>query len=179
MKIIEVGLAAFLFLVLSTPPARAGGGGEPQGVDSRESFEMVMKSPADTFIIDVRTRAEYEFVGHPDMANGVPNIPFKFYPSWELNVEFVIKVAERYKPVDTLILICRSGKRAEAAARLLLDSGSTRGAGSTRGTGFKTVYYMTDSFEGPKDARGLRTVSGWKVNGLPYTYELRDDLVYR
>jgi rhodanese-related sulfurtransferase len=85
-------------------------------------------------------------------------------------------VAERYKPDDTLILICRSGKRAKDAARLLLNAG---GAGSTRGTDFKTVYYMTDSFEGPKDARGLRTVSGWKVNGLPYTYELRDDLVYR
>jgi rhodanese-related sulfurtransferase len=164
LKIIEIGLAAFLFLVLSAPSA---GAREPKGVESRESFEMVMKSPADTFIIDVRTRAEYEFVGHPDMANGVANIPYKFYPSWELNVEFVIKVAERYKPGDTLILICRSGKRAEAAARLLLNAG------------FKTVYYMTDSFEGPKDAQGLRTVSGWKVNGLPFTYELRDDLVYR
>ncbi len=178
MRIIEVGLAAFLFLVLSAPSAGAGGGGgggEPKGVDSRESFEMVMKNPADTFIIDVRTRAEYEFVGHPDMPNGVANIPYKFYPSWELNTDFVPKVAERYKPGDTLILICRSGKRAEAAARLLLDAGSTRGTGST----FKTIYYMTDSFEGPKDAQGLRTVSGWKVNGLPFTYELRDDLIYR
>ncbi len=173
MKIIEVGLAAFFFLALSTPPARADGGGhsvpggEPKGVGSRESFEMVMKSPTDTFIIDVRTRAEYEFVGHPDTANGVANIPYKFYPSWELNIDFVPKVAERYKPDDTLIIICRSGKRAKDAARLLLDKG------------FKTVYYMTDSFEGPKDAQGLRTVSGWKVNGLPYTYELRDDLVYK
>ncbi len=179
MRIIEVALAAFLFLVLSAPPAGAGGDGRatgsggPKGVDSRESFEMVMKSPEDTFIIDVRTRAEYEFVGHPDTANGVANIPYKFYPSWELNVDFVSKVAERYKPGDTLILICRSGKRAEDAARLLLGSGSTSGAG------FKAVYYMTDSFEGPKDARGLRTVSGWKVNGLPFTYEMRDDLVYR
>lgn len=180
MKIAELCLAAFLFLVMSAPSAGAGrggggggGGGEPKGVDSRESFEMVMKNPADTFIIDVRTRAEYEFVGHPDMPNGVANIPYKFYPSWELNIDFVPKVKERYRPGDTLILICRSGKRAAAAARLLL------GAGSTRGAGFKTVYYMTDSFEGPKDAQGLRTVSGWKVNGLPYTYELRDDLIYR
>ncbi len=165
MKIIEVGLAAFLLLVLSTPPARAGG--EPKGVGSRESFDMVTKSPTDTFIIDVRTKAEYEFVGHPDTPNGVANIPYKFYPSWELNIDFVSKVKERYKPDDTLILICRSGKRAKDAARLLLDKG------------FKTVYYMADSFEGPKDAQGLRTVSGWKVNGLPYTYELKDDLVYK
>ncbi len=172
MKMLEAGLMAISFLMLTAPWAGAGGGGEPKGVDSRESFEMVMKSPADTFIIDVRTRAEYEFVGHPDTVNGTANIPYKFYPSWELNVDFVSKVAERYKQGDTLILICRSGKRAKAAARLLLDAGSTRGAGFT-------VYYMTDSFEGPKDARGLRTVSGWKVNGLPFTYELRDDLVYR
>ena len=161
---IEIGLAAFFLLASSTLSFGAEG---PLGVESKESYAMVMKSPADTFIIDVRTRAEYEFVGHPDLPNGVPNIPYKFYPSWELNIDFVAMVEERYKLDDKLIIICRRGVRAEAAAWLLLKAG------------FKSVFFMTDSFEGPKGKEGLRNVSGWKVNGLPYTYELRDELIYK
>ena len=160
---LEIGLAACFLLVFSTLSFGVEG---PRGVESKESYKMVTDSPADTFIIDVRTRAEYEFVGHPNLPNGVPNIPYKFYPSWELNVYFVEKVAERYKKDDTLITICRSGVRAEAAAWLLLKAG------------FKSVLFMTDSFEGPKDKYGFRSVSGWKVSGLPYTYELKDELIY-
>lgn len=140
---------------------------DPEGVDSVKAYEMVMKSPSDTFIIDVRTRAEYEFVGHPDLPNGVANIPYKFYPSWKINKDFVRKVAERYRKDDTIITICRSGIRAKDAASRLLEAG------------FKRVLYMTDSFEGKKDALGHRNVDGWKVNGLPYTYELKDELIYK
>jgi rhodanese-related sulfurtransferase len=128
---------------------------------------MVVKSPSNTFIIDVRTRAEYQFVGHPDLSNGAANIPLKFYPSWKTNIDFVKNVEARYKLDDTIITICRSGKRAKTAAKLLLDAG------------FMNVFYMTDSFEGSKDPKGHRTVNGWKVNGLPYTYELKDNLIYK
>jgi hypothetical protein len=38
---------------------------------------------------------------------------------------------------------------------------------------------MKDSFEGAKDKKGHRTVSGWKVNGLPYANKLTDHLVYK
>tara|TARA_Y100000294_G_C8558415_1_gene338058 strand:- start:1515 stop:2018 length:504 start_codon:yes stop_codon:yes gene_type:complete len=145
----------------------AHAGVESQGIDSKESYKRVMDNLTNTFIIDVRTRAEYEFVGHPDMPNGVPNIPYKFYPTWEVNMNFVKKVEERYKKEDTIIIICRSGKRAKAAAKPLKDSG------------FQKVFHMTDSFEGPKDKKGHRTVGGWKVNDLPYTYKLENHLVYR
>ncbi len=161
---IEIGLAACFLLAFSTLSFGAEG---PRPVESQDAYKMVTDSPADTFMIDVRTRAEYEFVGHPNLPNGVPNIPYKFYPLWELNVWFVEKVAERYKLDDTLIIICRSGVRAEAAAWLLLKAG------------FKSVFFMTDSFEGPKDKYGPRNVSGWKLNGLPYTYELKDELIYK
>ena len=69
--------------------------------------------------------------------------------------------------VITLIMLCRSGKRAEKAGQLLLDAG------------FKKVLYMADSFEGSKDEKRHRTVSGWKVNGLPYTYKLDKKLIYK
>lgn len=164
-KISTAILTVFLLLIIFSGPSLAAD--EPKAIDSRESYKMVLKSPSNTFIIDVRTRAEYQFVGHPDLPNGAANIPLKFYPSWETNNDFVKDIQARYKLDDTLITICRSGTRAEAAAKLLI------------GAGFKKVFYMTDSFEGSKDAKGLRTVNGWKVNGLPYTYDLKDDLIYK
>jgi rhodanese-related sulfurtransferase len=142
-------------------------GSELHGINSKKAYNMVMENPSDTFIIDVRTQAEYEFVGHPDLPNGVPNIPLYFYPAWELNKDFVKKVKDRYTEDATLITICRSGSRAQKAAKILLEAG------------FKNVLFMTDSFEGSADKKGHRTVNGWKVNGLPFTYTLNDDLVYK
>lgn len=139
----------------------------PVPITSREAYRMVMGAPAKTFIIDVRTEAEYEFVGHPDLPNGVPNIPFAFYPSWQRNPRFVEDVGARFPDRSvTLITICRSGKRALDAAALLT------------GAGYRSVYYMTDSFEGAADDRGHRTIDGWKNNGLPYTYKLDRSLTY-
>ncbi|MBE9528131.1 MAG: hypothetical protein IME99_02700 [Proteobacteria bacterium] len=167
MKKLNIGFLALslVLLIFSTSSLAASG---PKPIDSLKSYDIVKTSPSDTFIIDVRTRAEYQFVGHPDLPSGVPNIPLKFYPSWEINKNFVKDVKARYKKDDTIITLCRSGVRAEVAAKLLLDAG------------FIKVFYMTDSFEGAKtDVDGHRTVEGWKVNGLPYTYELKGDLVYK
>jgi rhodanese-related sulfurtransferase len=126
-----------------------------------------MANLAVTFIVDVRSRTEYEFIGHPDILNGVPNIPLLFYPGWKTNRDFVRKVEERYQKEDTLIMMCRSGKRAEFAAKILKDAG------------FENVIYMNDSFERPKDKNGHRTIGGWKVSGLPYTHKLDQNLVYK
>jgi rhodanese-related sulfurtransferase len=163
MKAATILLAAFMTLFMVTTTSAK----EPEGIDSKEAYAMVTASPANTFIVDVRTVAEYTFVGHPDMPNGVANIPLKFFPSWETNKEFVPKVARRYKMSDTLIIICRSGGRAKAAADLL------------RIAGFNKTLYMTDSFEGALDEAGHRTIDGWKTNNLPYTYELKEELLYR
>ena len=165
MTIAKRGLFFTVAILLIQSLAFAGV--EPAGIDSKEAYNMVMENPKDTFIVDVRTRAEYEFVGHPDLPNGVPNIPLKFYPGWKMNANFVKNVEVHYSKDVTLIMLCRSGKRAEKAVNMLLDGG------------FKNVLYMTDSFEGAKDEKGHRTVSGWKVNGLPYTYSLDKELLYK
>ncbi|MCK4649329.1 hypothetical protein KAT51_07380, partial [bacterium] len=41
-----------------------------------EAYQMLKEDPKHTFLIDCRTMAEYEFVGHPTMAC---NIPYKFW----------------------------------------------------------------------------------------------------
>lgn len=139
----------------------------PKAIDSNQAYNMVMASPSNTFIIDVRTRAEYEFVGHPDLPNGVPNIPLIFYDQWRPNENFVADVEERFSKENTLLIICRSGHRAETAAWQLLKAG------------FTGLFFITDSFEGSLDQDGHREKGGWKNNGLPYTYYLDSGLIYK
>lgn len=139
----------------------------PKAIDSSEAYRSVQASPANTFIIDVRTKAEYEFVGHPDLPGGVPNIPLVFYDGWRPNENFVADVEERYSKDDSLLIICRSGHRAETAAWMLVKEG------------FTSLCFITDSFEGALDKDGHRLIDGWKNNGLPYTYYLDDGLIYK
>jgi hypothetical protein len=44
--------------------------GSVKSISSDEAFEMV--SRPETFLIDVRSVAEYVFVGHPEMAYNIP-----------------------------------------------------------------------------------------------------------
>jgi rhodanese-related sulfurtransferase len=155
---------------MAAAPPSYGAGALP--IEATKAYEMVTANPGNTFILDVRTRAEYEFVGHPDVPGGAANIPLIFYSAspgepWKRNNNFVSDVLKRYEKSLAIIIICRSGPRAKAAARLLTEAG------------FGSVYYMTDSFEGPKDENGHRTIGGWKTNGLPYTYRLDKGLVYK
>ena len=81
-------------------------GGDVTPVDA---YRMVQKDPQHTFLVDVRTRAEYQFVGH---AEGACNIPFKFFTNgvskkgYKLveNPDFNKDLLSRFNPqTDTLI----------------------------------------------------------------------------
>jgi rhodanese-related sulfurtransferase len=134
-------------------------------VSSKEALGL-LKEP-NTYLIDVRSIAEYVFVGHPRMAH---NIPLMFWDEelqdFKSNDTFVDDVRSRFKAEDRLIFICRSGGRSLRAARRVKNAGYTR------------VFNITQGFEGDKNAEGYRVVNGWK-NRLPYTYELDDELIYR
>jgi rhodanese-related sulfurtransferase len=55
------------------------------------------------------------------------------------------------------MFLCRSGVRSRDAAIAMTAAG------------FKACYNVASGFEGDKDAAGHRgTVSGWKVDGLPW-----------
>ncbi len=140
----------------------------PEGIKSRAAYELLIENPEKVFLLDVRTVPEYELVGHPEIPGGAHNIPLVFYPDYRANKNFVSEVEERFdKETVRLAVICRSGVRAETAAAILTKAG------------FKDAVFITDSFEGETDRSGLRTVNGWKNEGLPYTYYLDERYVYR
>jgi len=76
MKRWIVGLVAGLFLFAGTAfggyrysvkVEHAGGNVTPS-----QAYEMVKADPAHTFIVDTRTRAEYQLIGHPVGAYHIP-----------------------------------------------------------------------------------------------------------
>ena len=119
-------------------------------------------------MIDVRSVAEYVFVGHPEMAYCIP-LSFWDENSQKLNPNpnFLQDIQGRFKKNDCLIFICRSGGRSAQAAL------------AAEKAGFSEVLNIDQGFEGEPDARGYRTVNGWKNSKLPYTYALDENLTYR
>ncbi|MGD9345884.1 MAG: rhodanese-like domain-containing protein [Candidatus Aminicenantes bacterium] len=138
---------------------------EIEDISSKEAYEL-LKEP-DTYLVDVRSIAEYVFVGHPAMAH---NIPLMFWDERKQdfvpNESFLENVKSRFETKGRLIFICRSGGRSKRAAL------------KARGAGFSRVLNIALGFEGEEDPDGYRVVNGWK-NSLPYTYEFDRKLIYR
>ncbi len=106
-------------------------------------------------LIDVRTRAEWEYVGR---VPGSILIEWITYPTGEKNPRFLDQLRAAAADPDTpLLFYCRSGQRSDSAARAAAASGYTM------------AFNMLEGFEGPKDAEGHRgTLSGWRKAGLPW-----------
>lgn|GEM_PF-108922 len=148
-------------------------------VDAEQAYEYAMAE--DTFMLDVRTRAELQFVGAPDPLDfHVPFMemvtPFEWNDSaniWRMepNSDFVSDVDSALSEVqlghDTrLIVICRSGSRSLEAARILQD------------VGYTDVIHVADGFEGDRDESGYRRVNGWLNADLPIQVQLPADRIY-
>jgi len=130
-----------------------------------DAFRILSESP-DTAMVDVRCKAEWAFVGIPDLAEtGRPLwlIEWASYPTMASNESFVDELAEAMggSVPERLFFICRSGQRSLAAAM--------RVAGTLGDAGPAHCTNVTDGFEGPLDRSGHRgTAAGWKASGLPW-----------
>jgi Rhodanese-related sulfurtransferase len=112
-------------------------------------------------LIDVRTQAEWTYVGVPDLGQLGRKplfLPWMFFPSMQVNPEFQTQLESVGLDPDTpLIFICRSGARSRSAAIAMTARGYSR------------CYNIETGFEGdPDTSRHRGRVSGWKVDGLPW-----------
>lgn len=130
-------------------------------MSSSEAWALLKSDPR-AQLIDVRTAAEWSFVGRPDLASvgREPHlIEWQVFPTMRLNPTFVADAARATgSPKDTtLLFLCRSGSRSRSAAIAMTAAGYTR------------AYNISDGFEGDLDGAAHRGAkSGWKASGLPW-----------
>ena len=150
-------------------------------VTPAEAFEMVKNDPEHTFLVDCRTRAEYQYVGHPVGAYSVPlrfhftQVGKKGYVEVD-NPDFARGLKARFDvEKDTLIIFCRSGNRSCTACNAAIKAGFREEA----------VFNMMGGFEGGKNKNknsifyGKRWAGGWKLEGLPWTYGMDKKYMYQ
>jgi rhodanese-related sulfurtransferase len=131
-----------------------------EDVQPQEAWAALQRE-ARAQLVDVRTDAEWAYVGLPDLGPlGKRLVPISWQvpPTMEVNPTFIDELrAAGLRPDDPLYFLCRSGARSRAAAE------------AAQAAGFAHAFNVADGFEGPLDADGHRgTRAGWKVAGLPW-----------
>jgi len=123
-----------------------------------ETYELLQTAPQ-AKLIDVRTRAELDWVGRPQLLEGqYVHIEWIAYPGSVPNPNFLAQLAEVATPDTPLLFLCRSAARSKLAAQAATQAG------------FSHAYDILEGFEGDKDSAGHRkTVGGWCHHGLPWT----------
>lgn len=132
-------------------------------IGPQEAWERLSQDQA-AQLIDVRTVAEWNFVGVPDLGS-LQRKPllceWQHFPS-AANANFVGEAAEAlrgtsYRPDAPLFFLCRSGARSRAAAIAMTAAG------------YGPCFNIADGFEGNLDATRHRgAAGGWKAIGLPW-----------
>ena len=126
----------------------------------------ILQQDKNSLLIDVRTKAEWAFVGVPDVSAAgkeLVRVEWQGYPTMERNTDFVESIKQAANDcgasADTnLFVICRSGARSMAAAIALSNAG------------FKVAHNVAGGFEGDLDSDQHRGGSnGWKASGLPWS----------
>ncbi len=127
-----------------------------------QAWEL-LRDNADAVLVDVRTEAEWRFVGVPDTTaidrptaliewvglDGAPN------PDFVTQLKQVL--ADRGIGSEApVIFLCRSGQRSIGAAT------------AATAAGFAPSYNVLEGFEGPLDGDGHRGGAGWRALGLPW-----------
>ncbi len=134
-------------------------------VDPAEAWSS-LSSDGRAILVDVRTRAEWAFVGLPTLAalgKQPITLEWQTFPSMAANADFVAVLDEALSAAgighDTPILfLCRSGVRSCHAAVAMTAAGWSR------------CFNISEGFEGGLDGDGHRgRVAGWKARGLPWT----------
>ncbi len=122
-------------------------------VTPAEAYQLAAEGSAT--IVDIRTRPEWEYVGHVE---DVPLLEWQPYGARRPDPAFVDKLAARFPRDAAILLLCRSGVRSHHAATAAAQAGFTR------------VFNVLEGFEGDQDEEGRRgTRGGWRHAGLPWT----------
>ena len=132
---------------------------------SVEATWKALQTDKEALMVDVRTEAEWTFVGVPDLTGANKElicVEWQFWPGGQQNDAFVPVLkgildengAARENP---LYFLCRSGVRSKAAAIAMTQEG------------YQHCFNVSGGFEGGHDEHAHRgRLDGWKAGGLPW-----------
>jgi rhodanese-related sulfurtransferase len=129
-------------------------------ITPEQAWKLLSDNPQ-AVLVDVRTDAEWRFVGMPDLSSLGRDV---VYIEWnradgQRNENFLAELSEQVtadaddRPV---VFLCRSGNRSISAAEAATEAG------------IAPSYNVLDGFEGHLDDAGHRGGSGWRAIGLPW-----------
>jgi rhodanese-related sulfurtransferase len=133
-------------------------------VTPEEAFAALATQKGAT-LVDVRTQAEWAYVGSPDVTQtgaALVRVEWQTYPSMQINPDFTEALDAALREAGSardspIFFICRSGARSASAA-----------AAMTR-AGYSQCFNVAGGFEGRRDASGHRgALEGWKAASLPW-----------
>lgn len=131
-----------------------------ENVEPNQVWDALRSDPK-ARLVDVRTDAEWSYVGLPDLTDTGQDpvlIPWQLFPAMSVNAQFTTQMEQAgLRPDNKIYFLCRSGVRSTAAAA------------AAQAAGYPASFNIADGFEGPPDQDGHRgQVSGWKASGLPW-----------
>jgi rhodanese-related sulfurtransferase len=139
-------------------------GGYAGDIAAEEAYALLAKEKS-AILIDVRTTAEWNYVGVADLS-GLDKEPvlieWQEFPSMRVAENFAGRLSHMLeeKGVEAsapLLFLCRSGVRSRSAAIAMTKAGHAR------------CLNVAEGFEGPPDDHGHRgRVAGWKARDLPW-----------
>ena len=132
---------------------------------SVEEAWRTLETDESAVLVDVRTGAEWSFVGVPDLS-GLDKKPllieWQQFPGMQLNPSFIDQLSAHLTKDGankdrTVLFICRSGARSRSAAVALTAAG------------FTACHNVAGGFEGDLDGEQHRGIlNGWKAAGLAW-----------
>jgi rhodanese-related sulfurtransferase len=130
-------------------------------ITPEQAWKLLSENPQ-AVLVDVRTDAEWRFVGVPDLSSLGREV---VYIEWNTgngvrNPNFLNDLTEHVPPAAAgerpVIFLCRSGNRSIGAAEVATEAG------------IAPAYNVLDGFEGNLNASGHRGDTGWRAVGLPW-----------
>ncbi len=125
-----------------------------------EAAWALLRENPEAVLVDVRTSAEWKWVGVPDLTELGRDV---VYVEWtrsngKRNDDFLEELAAAGvtaadRPV---VFLCRSGNRSIGSAEIATEAG------------IAPSYNVLDGFEGNLDEHGHRGGVGWRAVGLPW-----------
>ena len=124
-----------------------------------EAWALLASDPQ-AVLVDVRTDAEWRYVGVPDLSDlgrQAVLVEWVSYPSGQQNTRFLDQLVDAgLTPDRPVVFLCRSGQRSIGAAQ------------TATAAGYGPAYNVLDGFEGATGPDGHRGHTGWRADGLPW-----------